>query len=457
LAALLLLGAGTGLGADDAPPVRLILMIADGAGFNHFRAASAYRTGRPDGLVWDGFPVRLAVSTFSASGRGYDPGRAAREAGYFPLYPTDSAAAATAMATGFKTRNGALGVDTDKRPLRRVTDAARAAGLAAGLVTTVPLSHATPAAFGVHAQERNRYADLARQLIDNEALSVLMGCGHPGFDANGRPRALVKGYDYVGGAETWAALERGEAGRRDTGSVPAWRLVQDRAGFLALATGVPPARVVGVAPVAKTLQQERAPSRDWNGDGTISFADAAAAPAYGDPATPGMPTLAEMAEAALAVLRPAPRGFFLMIEGGAVDWGGHQNQTGRMIEELLDFHDAVQAVCGWVERHGGWDRTLLLVTADHETGFLQGRAAAGSDATCPPVEARGAGEMPEGVWKSKTHTNQLVPLFARGWNAERFAALTRGRDAAHGAYVDNTDIARVLFETMAGETGTAVP
>ncbi len=434
--------------ATRGPTQNVILMIADGGGFNHFRAASAYMTGQATGLIWNSFPVRLAVSTFSASGQGYDPGRAARDAGYFREKPTDSAAAATAMATGFKTSNGSLGVDTEGRPLPSVVEAAQKAGKAAGLVTTVPFSHATPAGFGAHVRDRGKYADIAEELVERSSLTVLMGGGHPLFDVDGKARMIGKFYAFVGGSALWDRIARNEAGRGSNGTAAPWTRVQDRAAFAALATGAAPARVLGVAPVYKTLQQERTPGKDWNGDGKITFADAAAAPAFGDPLTSGMPTLVEMVRGALNVMDDNPRGFFLMIEGGAVDWASHQNQSGRMIEEMIGFLDAVQAVCDWVEANGGWENNLLIITADHETGWLQGPPVAGVDSNCPPVAVRGKGEMPGMVWKQVNHTNQLVPLFAKGRRSNRFAELIRGRDAARGDYVDNTDIARVLFEAI---------
>ena len=79
-----------------------------------------------------------------------------------------------------------------------------------------------------------------------------------------------------------------------------------------------------------------------------------------------------MSKAAINCLDKNPKGFYLMIEGGAVDWANHANQPARMVEEQIDFVEAVEAVAGWVETHGGWDETLLILTADHECGLLWG-------------------------------------------------------------------------------------
>ncbi len=415
-------------------------MIADGAGFNQFRAASLYLTGQSNGLACDAFPVKLAVSTYSANGKGYNPERAAADPEYVKASPTDSAAAATAMATGQKTLNGALGVDSENRPLSNAVEAASASGRAAGLVTSVPFSHATPAGFGVHLQDRGQYAVIAEELIAKSPLTVLMGCGHPLYDANGRSGKIKRGAGFVGGPDLWEKISKIGTNGADLATALAapWTLVEDRAAFVALATGAVPARVLGLAKAAKTLQQERVAGKDWSGDGKIDEADSAAAPAFGDPFLQGVPTLAEMTRAALNVLDDRPRGFFLMIEGGAVDWAGHNNQAGRMIEEMAGFNDAIRAVCEWVEANGGWEQTLLVVTADHETGYLQAPAGGMGE----------KGKMPGLTWRQKGHTNQLVPLFAKGRYSDRFASRVKGTDPLRGPYVDNTDIGRILIDTL---------
>lgn len=422
-------------------PRNVILMIADGAGFTQFRAASLFLTGQSNGLACDAFPVKLAVSTFSSSGQGYNPRVAATNPAYVIGYPTDSAAAATAMATGYKTANGALGVDTQNRPFSNVVEVASASGRSAGLITTVPLSHATPAGFGAHSQDRGQYAGIADEMVLKSPLTVLMGGGHPLYDVNGNLYPVPRRFDYVGGFELWEKIRKNEAVGVRIATAPAgpWTLVEDRSAFVALATGAVPARVLGVARVTQTLQQERSASRDWNGDGKVNAADAASEPAFGDPFVTNVPTLSEMARAALNVLDDNPRGLFLMIEGGAVDWAGHNNQAGRMIEELADFNDAIRTVCEWVEAHGGWEDTLLVVTADHETGYLQ-MAAGGA------VEKKG--KMPGLTWLQKGHTNQLVPFFAKGRHADHFTGRVRGTDPVRGPYLDNTDIGRILLDTL---------
>ncbi len=87
-----------------------------------------------------------------------------------------------------------------------------------------------------------------------------------------------------------------------------------------------------------------------------------------------------MTKAALNVLDDDPNGFFIMIEGGAVDWAAHANQSGRLIEEMNDFNKSIEAVIRWIDTNSNWNETLVIITADHETGHLTGPGS-GSDKT----------------------------------------------------------------------------
>ena len=124
--------------------------------------------------------------------------------------------------------------------------------------------------------------------------------------------------------------------------------------------------------------------------------------------------------------------------------GRHTNQAGRVIEQI-DFNRAVEAVVEWVETHGGWEQTLLIVTADHETGYLTGP---GSDPQLLPLVSNGVGVQPGMEFHSTGHTNSLVPFHARGAGAESFLALATGSDPLRGSYLDNTDIGRVIFALL---------
>ena len=158
-----------------------------------------------------------------------------------------------------------------------------------------------------------------------------------------------------------------------------------------------------------------------------------------------VPTLEEMTQAALNVLDHDPDGFFLMVEGGAIDWASHANQSGRMIEEHTDFEMAVEAVVDWVEKKSKWDETLLIVTGDHETGYLNGP---GSDPTWEPIVNNGAGIMPGMEWHSGSHSNSLMVLSAIGRAASLLRRYADEIDPVRGRYLDNTEVANVIFRSM---------
>jgi alkaline phosphatase len=153
-----------------------------------------------------------------------------------------------------------------------------------------------------------------------------------------------------------------------------------------------------------------------------------------------------MTKGALNVLGKNPKGFYVMIEGGAVDWAGHANQPGRIIEEMIGFNAAVQAAQDWVNRNSSWDETLIIITSDHETGLLLGLNS--DRMVFDPVINRGAGRMPGMYFNSGGHSNLLVPIRARGPGAELFEKYVKGHDPVHGRYVDNTTIFEVAKTAM---------
>lgn len=441
--ALVALAAQNGLAAKN-----VILMIADGAGYNTWLATSMYqgKVGEQvyDQSAWAAFSCTtypLNTSTVATGERDqdpalvYNPAKAwdatkrsmlSKFAGYSYLTTTytDSAAASTALATGRKTYNNAINWSNEDRPLHgeTIAEIAKARQKAVGVVTSVPWSHATPAGLGgAHNRNRNNYAQIASEMLDAPWLDVIMGGGNPDFDDNGRPLSVgvKRDYGYVGGESTWHALKGGHHERT---------LVQTKAEFEALASGPTPTRLVATAQVASTLQAKRDPAKSK---------------------ITSVPTLATMTRAAINCLDNNPHGFYLMIEGGAVDWANHGNELDRMIEEHADFLTALEAVVAWVESNSDWNETLLIVTADHECGLLWGPDS--SKTAFDPLEDGGPGNLPGAKYHSHGHTNSLVPLFARGAGSERFPPLKRGNDSAaaarwhiSGDYIDNTDVFRVM-------------
>ena len=365
----------------------------------------------------------------------YDPARAWGDLSaydWLKSHYTDSAAAATALATGQKSFNNALNWSDLDQPIRpTLAEAAHAAGKSAGVITTVPWSHATPAGLSnVHIAERDQYAEIARQMVEGDTMNVIMGAGNPDFDNNGQPATGRKDYKYVGGAEAWKAIE---AARLSGATYRGFRPISTKAEFEALSSGLVPARVLGTAQVRDTLQQARK---------VKNTAD----PAADTPLTEGLPDLATMSRAALNVLGANPKGFYLMIEGGAVDYANHQNQAGRMIQEQEDYVRAVEAVVRWVETKSNWQETLVVLTADHETGLLWGPKS--DKLAFNPVADNGPGRMPGLKYHSKGHSNSLVPLYVRGDGQEGFAATVVGKDPVRGAYVDNAGVGKLLVRAV---------
>lgn len=449
------------------PAKYVILMIGDGMGAWHVDAAAKFR-GRPPAMTsleHHGYMTTFMRNPTNKSGPyafeywddgsqmgSYDPERGGHtpwQSPSDPAYPqvnaTDSAASATAILSGRKTVRYALNVKAIEpgyahegvesiRYHRTIVDIAESLGMATGVVTTVNFNHATPAAAVVKTPYRKNYGEKARQLLESP-LEVIMGAGHPGYDNNGKQRtSAFKSWSrnagpYLSDADGRALFSKA------VGNYKGRRFIDSRTDFDDLADGDGrfrghdlPKQVFGLARVADTLQFNRSRSKD----------PTAGAAAKLD----GVPGLAMMTRGALAVLSQCQNGFWLLVEGGAIDWAGHANEMQRMLEELSDFDAAVQAVIQWVNdstNDAGWGNTLVIVTADHETGYLQpvghytGKAVI--EHQCWGVDCNGWNE----------HTNSLVPIYAQGVGAESLKA------TFDGDYRDNTDIFKTMLKAL-GQT-----
>lgn len=154
-----------------------------------------------------------------------------------------------------------------------------------------------------------------------------------------------------------------------------------------------------------------------------------------------------MALGALNLLSKSEPGFVLVIEGGAIDWANHANQSGRMIEEADDFAKTVEAVLQWIAADGSRSNTLLVVTADHESGYLWGEGSGDTDSFYA-IGNCGALKMPGMQWFSTGHSNSLVPFQAKGTNAAFFANDIDGFDSRRGWYIDNASIGKRLLAML---------
>lgn len=461
-------------------PKNIIVMIADGAGYNMLAATRLWRGGPlavdgpgftqmaqsvyplrtgnavvegPEGLAqdplavyaparaWDSRPLPgpsrvLRFESFPAAFAGYEWARA--------TYP-DSANTATAMATGVKSYNNAINVDGNGRPLLSLAEVARAAGRQTGVVTTVQLGDATPAAFGgAHSSNRGNRQEIVMEMFSAGTLDVIAGTGNPDFDDDGRPREPR--YRWFSEA-MWKDLKAGTNVSGVQGKGVPWTLLSRRADIQAIATGrtAPPARLAMVIEADEGHQSYRA----------CEGCDRATMAPYARPQLAGSPTLTELSNAALARLGGAPQGFYLMIEGGAVDRAMHANFLGRAIEEYDEFDAAVRAVVEWIERPdtpADWSNTLLIVTADHDHHLH------GPEGARIPFEGlvdRGAGQLPGHRWFAATHSNFLVPLYVRGLGADRIAAAAdaqdfhkdpAGRTFGRGRMTDQAELGALLLE-----------
>jgi len=476
LLALMLTSCATSLDRRaDTPaspqPLAVVLFISDGASFETWNLAGYWARGERDGAPWSDWPVKLGMTTFSLNTSttptmndtpmvGYDPILAwsaepvpADETPFPPVMPgapamvypapfagyqwlrrdvPDSAAGGTTLATGVKTFNNAISVDNFGQNLTSVTEDARRAGWSTGVVTSVPFSHATPAVFGANSIDRDDYQGIAHQMIFGDRLDVIAGAGNPDFDHDGR-KQQTPDFSWIGPAD-WAALLAGETPRT---------LFQSAAEIEALADGRLPSpdRWIAIAEVGATLQILR----------SAAVAGTDSANPSGVAFTPNLPDLPTLTRAALNRLGQDPDGFFLMVEGGAVDWAAHANQTGLLIEEQLDFEAAVAATIDWLRDHDRLDSTLLIVLTDHGNGLPLG---IDSDTIAwQPVQNRGKGNLPEVRWHTNNHTNENTRLWATGPGSAYLLSFIVGVDPglrdivghnADGLYIDNTAIAPVI-------------
>ncbi len=440
--------------ADESlpKPQNIILFVGDGMGYNHVLAANYYQYGEAGVQVYEQDDwLHLAQATYSAAEirgtdtvymNGYAPRTAWEDEDYLSSDYTDSAAAATALSTGYKTFGGSLGIGLKGDTLTHIGQAAKALGKSVGITTSVPLSHATPAGFAAHNVSRRNYEEIGRYLLFHTDIDLLIGAGHPEFNNDGKAEEMS--VRYVGGDEVWGQLKKNDGrtvfdidgeqfyvqdidgdGVRDP-----WTLIVDREDFLSLADGPAPKRVLGIPAVYSTLNQ----GRTMGENELIPFSQ---------PLNDNVPTLEELTRASLNILSQNPEGFFLMVEGGAIDWAAHDNHMGRMIEEQMDFNQSVEAAVAWVEEHSSWEETLIIVTSDHECGYLTGPLH--PEPVNDPVVNHGIGELPAGQWNFGSHTNMLVPFYAKGPGVELFSLFADEKDPVRGPFLQNTEIAQAIF------------
>lgn len=281
---------------------------------------------------------------------------------------TDSAAGATAFSCGVKTYNGAVGVDKDTLPVETILERAEKEGLATGLVSTSTITHATPASFICHNKIRKQHQENAADFIKTD-IDLFVGGGKNHFELRDDERNLTmelkkKGYNVS-----------------DFFQESIDSLVMDPSAPLAFYT-------------ANTDPLPVMEGRDY------------------------LPSISSKSVDFLAE-RGKEKGFFLMIEGSQIDWGGHANESDWIVAEMHDFDKAVGEVLKFAEADG---ETLVIVTADHETGGYAINKGSKLDSL-------------ETAFTTDYHTADLIPVFAYGPGSEKF-----------GGIYENTDIHAKMME-----------
>lgn len=342
----------------NAEPRNVIFLIGDGMGFEQVKASGYYAHGAEGYLVFETFPYHGEVTTYSVNSS-----------------VTDSAAAATAIATGEKVNNGAISLK-DNVELETLLEYFRARGKSTGLVTTTYITHATPAAFGAHEPSRSNYANIANDYLNQTRPNILFG----GVESKAEGMSIEAAVN----AEYAVVTNNLEMDWLDINIQDAYISGQFGKGYMAY-------------------------EYDYISDPVNTFYD-------------DYPHLSEMTGTALEILDNDPDGFFLMVEGGRIDHSGHANDIKRNIFETLEFSETVQAVYTWA---AGSNDTLIIVTADHETGGLT------------VTENKGPGVFPEVSWSTGGHTGVNVPVYAWGENAELVSGV-----------LDNTDFFEIATTTV---------
>ncbi len=280
---------------------------------------------------------------------------------------TDSAAGATALAAGYKTNNGMLAQLPDGTPVQTIAQYASELGKSTALLATCRITHATPAGFGVHHHTRGEEMAIAEKFVDS-GIDMLLGAG----------------WNYF--------LPEEEGGERADGRNLIAEMMDN--GYI-------------------YIDDENNLDQMAGNDRIIAFLTGSNLQRYpqrGDQVN-------RLTTNALDQLSQNPDGFFMMIEGSMIDWGGHGNDAEYVLQEMRDFDNVIGDVLEFAKADGN---TLVIVTADHETGGMGLNS--------------GSGGSIEYSWTTDGHTAVQVPVFSYGPSAQMFT----------GTY-DNTEIARKMF------------
>jgi alkaline phosphatase len=344
----------------------IILMIGDGMGYEHLKLAKWVEIGKDNCFSFEQVPIIDNVTTYSADNS-----------------VTDSAAAATAIATGYKTNNGYLSILPSLSSVKTILEIAQEKGKSSGIVSTTEVTHATPAAFMTHLTSRYETSEIARQIVEESGVDIIMGGGKAYFNSQQINQMQINGYQIV---ENKTELQNISSGKI----------------FGLFANNHLPYEI----------------DRDYA----------------------LIPSLANMTDKAIELLSKDPDGFFLMVEGGKIDHAGHANNKTNVALETIEFCYTVEEAISYVKNT---KNSLLIVTADHETGGLlilgdTLNSTLPSQSNTPEENEFLRTKRSENVsisWSTTSHTNKDVPFYAYGIDDKSVKNFT---------VIDNTDIFDIM-------------
>lgn len=290
----------------------IFFFIGDGMGINQIQMTELYSAELQGNigvapLLFTQFPIATIATTYSATNG-----------------VTDSAASGTALATGVKTRNGCIGVMKDKiTHLKSIAVRAREAGCKVGVASSVAINHATPAAFYAHNENRKNYNAIGHDLV-------------------------TAGFDFYAGADFWSVTPQDSIGLYNLAYNNGYTITRGYKEF---------------QKKARTSDKMILFQRN-----AVSKIDSRTIPYAIDRQKTDL-TLSEITRAGINILTKDPeKGFFFIIEGGSIDWACHSNDAATVIHEVQDLDKAIGVAYEFYQQHP--DETLIVVTADHETGGL---------------------------------------------------------------------------------------
>ena len=362
---------------------------------------------------------------------------------------TDSASAATAMATGQKTDDGNIAWesgDPADGSIKTIAETLREdLGYAIGVASTVPFSHATPAGFVSHNVSRNNYWDIAHEILFETEPDVVIGGGQENSNFAKATKNAAKedtDIDNNGYNDDYDAFKVGTDGtdylfvERQSG-VDGGDALAARAAEVDLSSGEKLFALYGTS----GGNFEYYEVADSPGSPSITRSTGDATPTVDED-----PTLTEVTNATLSVLNQDEDGFFVMIEQGDIDWSNHANDYENMVGGVYDLDQAVRAAETFVESGSkgiSWSNTLVIVTSDHSNSYLRAQ-----EELCQgDLPAQNGSAYPDGevTYGSGGHTNELVTLQARGAGAELFEGYAEALYAGSNI-VDNTNIYDVMMQ-----------